>query len=50
VHEEYVRGPMLRKPRLDREYIRRRSLRLDVALLLLGVLAVVRRWMILAHP
>jgi lipopolysaccharide/colanic/teichoic acid biosynthesis glycosyltransferase len=42
VHEEYVRGPMARKLRLDREYLRRRSLRLDLELLLLSAIAVVR--------
>jgi lipopolysaccharide/colanic/teichoic acid biosynthesis glycosyltransferase len=42
VHEEYVSGPMMRKLRLDRRYLERRSLRLDLALLLLSALAVLR--------
>jgi lipopolysaccharide/colanic/teichoic acid biosynthesis glycosyltransferase len=42
VHEQYVGGPMMRKLRLDRAYVRRRSLRVDLELLLLGTLALVR--------
>jgi lipopolysaccharide/colanic/teichoic acid biosynthesis glycosyltransferase len=42
VHDEYVRGPMMRKLRLDREYLRRRSLGVDLGLLLLSGIAVVR--------
>ena len=38
VHDEYVRGPMVRKLRLDRSYLARRSLGVDLGLLLLSAI------------
>src|SRR5207237_7914464 len=42
VHAQYVSGPMARKLRLDRAYVRRRSLRIDLELMLLSALALMR--------